>query len=138
MLLRAFSNTYTISPKLRTTAGRLTQATQETIFFLQASSFAPPPSARPSSPAFAVGLGLGLGGTSSNLNPDGGDGHLRAGSALGRSRSAAVGGVLQPSNGVSAAPIPGTPREMPWSAMPGQTFRGAEHPIVGRTGAQMI
>ncbi|QRV85881.1 leucine-rich repeat-containing protein sog2 [Ceratobasidium sp. AG-Ba] len=130
MLLRTFANSYTISPKLRTTAGRLTQATQETIFFLQGSSFAPPLSARPTSPSFSVGLGLGFNPTSSNLNTDANaDSYLRAGSALGRSRSAAV------------VPVPpaSAPRDVPWSAMPGQSFRGAEHPpLIGRTGAQMI
>ncbi|KAG9102663.1 RAM signaling network component [Ceratobasidium sp. 370] len=136
-LFRAFSNSYVISPKLRTTAGRLTQATQEMIFFLQGSSFAPPLSARPTSPAFTPGLGLGIGVASSNLNPDA-DGHSRVGLSLGRSRSAAVGTVHAPLNGASAAPVPGTPREVPWSAMPGQSFRGVEHPLIGRTGAQMI
>ncbi|KAG8709983.1 hypothetical protein FRC08_017786, partial [Ceratobasidium sp. 394] len=133
MLLKSFSNSYVISPKLRTTAGRLTQATQEMIFFLQGSSFAPPLSARPTSPAFTLGLGLGIGGA--NSNPDG---HARAGPSLGRSRSAAVGMVPAPLNGAGVAPVPGTPREVPWSAMPGQSFRGAEHPLIGRTGAQMI
>ncbi|KAG8748316.1 RAM signaling network component [Ceratobasidium sp. 414] len=138
MVLRTFSNSYVISPRLRTTAGRLTQATQEMIFLLQGSSFAPPPSARPTSPAFTVGLGLGIGGAISNLNPDAVDGYSRIGSALGRSRSAAVGMAPVYSNGAGAAPVPGTPREMPWSAMPGQSFRVAEHPLIGRTGAQMI
>ncbi|CAE6414411.1 unnamed protein product [Rhizoctonia solani] len=135
VLLRAFSSAYPISPSLRSSAQRVTQATQETIFFLQASSFAPPPSARPTTPAFAGGLGLGV--------ADVGDGHLRAGSSLSRSRSAAVGGVtLSQSSGPT--PIPGTPRDVPWSAMPGQSFKNDEpmtmhHPtLIGRTGAQMI
>ncbi|KAG9126665.1 hypothetical protein FRC07_002538 [Ceratobasidium sp. 392] len=136
MLLRTFSNSHVIPPKLRTTAGRLTQATQEMIFFLQGSSFAPPLSARPTSPAFTMGLGLGINGASSTLSPDAIDGHSRAAPVLGRSRSAAVG--VPTSNGIHAALAPGTPREVPWSAMPGQSFRGAEHPLIGRTGAQMI
>ncbi|CAE6452816.1 unnamed protein product, partial [Rhizoctonia solani] len=39
VLLRSFSSSYPISPSLRGTAQRVTQATQEMIFFLQASSF---------------------------------------------------------------------------------------------------
>ncbi|KEP55298.1 RAM signaling pathway protein [Rhizoctonia solani 123E] len=132
VLLRNFSSSYPISPSLRGTAQRVTQATQETIFFLQASSFAPPPSARPTTPAFSGGLGLGVG--------DAGDGHLRAGFSLSRSRSAAVGGVAPVSSGPT--PIPGTPRDVPWSAMPGQSFKNDEPmlmpSLIGRTGAQMI
>jgi hypothetical protein len=139
VLLKVFSSSYPISPKLRSTAQRVTQATQETIFFLQASSFAPPPSARPSTPAFAAGLGLGLGGANSAMSMDAGDGHLRAGSSLSRSRSAAVAGVPLSASAAGPAPIPGTPRDVPWSAMPGQTFKSAEHSsLIGRTGAQMI
>ncbi|KAH7340868.1 RAM signaling pathway protein-domain-containing protein [Rhizoctonia solani] len=134
VLLRNFSSAYPISPPLRGAAQRVTQATQETIFFLQASSFAPPPSARPTTPGFGAGLGLGVG--------DPGDGHLRAGSSLSRSRSAAVGAVT-PSLSSGPTPIPGTPRDVPWSAMPGQSFKNDEPMVmatslIGRTGAQMI
>ncbi|KAF8758982.1 RAM signaling pathway protein [Rhizoctonia solani] len=135
VLLRTFSSAYPISPSLRNSAQRVTQATQETIFFLQASSFAPPPSARPTTPAFAGGLGLGI--------SEAGEGHIRAGSSLSRSRSAAVGGVA-PSQSSGPTPIPGTPRDVPWSAMPGQSFKSDEHmtvhhpTLIGRTGAQMI
>ncbi|KAG8683419.1 hypothetical protein FRC09_016090 [Ceratobasidium sp. 395] len=138
LLIKTFSNSHVVPQKVRTTTGRLTQATQEMIFFLQGSSFAPPLSARPTSPAFTTGLGLGITGASSNLSTDTMDGHLQAKPNLGRSRSAAVGVVPTHSNGISLAPVPGTPREVPWSAMPGQSFRGAEHPLIERTGAQMI
>ncbi|KAJ1309775.1 hypothetical protein OPQ81_006541 [Rhizoctonia solani] len=133
VLLKNFANSYPISLPLRGAAQRVTQATQETIFFLQASSFAPPPSARPTTPAFAVGLGLGVADT--------GDAHSRAGASLFRNRSAAVG--VTPSASSGPTPIPGTPREVPWSAMPGQSFKSDEPmtvptSLIGRTGAQMI
>ncbi|CAE7168562.1 unnamed protein product [Rhizoctonia solani] len=125
VLLRNFSSSYSISPSLRSTAQRVTQATQEMIFYLRGSSFAPPPSARPTTPAFAGGLGLGVGDN---------------GFFLSRSRSAAVGGVVASSG---PTPTPGTPRDVPWSAMPGQSFKKDEPMVmstslIGRTGAQMI
>ncbi|CAE6449041.1 unnamed protein product [Rhizoctonia solani] len=125
ILLRSFSGAYPISPSLRGTAQRVTQATQDMICYLQASSFAPPPSAQPTTPAFAGGLGLGVG-------------NAGAGPSLSRSRSAGV--APSPASGLT--PIPGTPRDVPWSAMPGQSFKKDEPmmatSLIGRTGAQMI
>ncbi|KAG8763665.1 RAM signaling network component [Ceratobasidium sp. 423] len=124
ILLRSFSGAYPISSSLRGTAQRVTQATQDMICYLQASSFAPPPSAQPTTPAFAGGLGLGV----SNAG---------VGSSLSRSRSAGV----SPSPASGVTPTPGTPRDVPWSAMPGQSFKNDEPmmpSLIGRTGAQMI
>ena len=102
-ILKAFSVSHPFSAILRSNIARLTQTTQDFAILLQVSSFSPAPTPGPYSPPTG-GMPLTLSKLSS--------------AGLSRSRSAQA--AQSPSN---AQPKSGELKDVPWSALPHQTFK---------------